>query len=180
MRRAQNFSQTEMAERIGCSRCAISYWETQLEVMNTKRIKRGVPAHMLEALGYQVLKNYCTPMRARGDGVLDGWRDIQQEALDRAVARENERLATKEAHEASRARVYCSAKTRKGHPCRLKSEPGKRRCKFHGGMSTGPKTAEGKARIAEAQRVRWAAYRAEKLSDMMESSFPAFRKAMPG
>ena len=27
---------------------------------------------------------------------------------------------------------------------------GKKRCKFHGGSSTGPKTAEGKARIAAA------------------------------
>ena len=28
------------------------------------------------------------------------------------------------------------------------------RCRFHGGLATGPKTAEGKARIAEAQRRR--------------------------
>ena len=35
-------------------------------------------------------------------------------------------------------------------------EAGKRRCRFHGGMSTGPKTTEGRARIAEAQRRHWA------------------------
>lgn len=29
------------------------------------------------------------------------------------------------------------------------------RCRLHGGKSTGPKTAEGRARIAEAQRARW-------------------------
>jgi len=29
------------------------------------------------------------------------------------------------------------------------------RCKLHGGKSSGPKTAEGRARIAEAQRDRW-------------------------
>lgn len=29
------------------------------------------------------------------------------------------------------------------------------RCKLHGGKSTGPKTAEGRARIAAAQRARW-------------------------
>ena len=28
---------------------------------------------------------------------------------------------------------------------------GKRRCRLYGGLSTGPKTAEGKARIAKAQ-----------------------------
>ena len=53
----------------------------------------------------------------------------------------------------------CGARTRKGSPCRSKPLPGKRRCKFHGGMSTGPKTPEGRERIAEAQRRRWAEYR---------------------
>ena len=31
--------------------------------------------------------------------------------------------------------------------------------RFHGGKSTGPKTQAGRARIAEAQRLRWLAYR---------------------
>jgi len=43
-------------------------------------------------------------------------------------------------------RVVCGAKTQAGHPCRGKSEPGKRRCRWHGGCSTGPRTMEGKAR----------------------------------
>lgn len=54
----------------------------------------------------------------------------------------------------------CGAHTRKGTPCRAKPLPGKSRCKFHGGASTGPRTPEGKARIAEAQRRRWAEWRA--------------------
>ena len=29
------------------------------------------------------------------------------------------------------------------------------RCRLHGGKSTGPKTPEGRARIAAAQRLRW-------------------------
>ncbi|WP_420541627.1 HGGxSTG domain-containing protein [Rhodosalinus sediminis] len=62
----------------------------------------------------------------------------------------------------ARRRVPCGARTRKGTPCRAKSEPGKRRCRFHGGKSTGPRTPEGKARIAEAQRRRWARWRAER------------------
>ncbi len=41
----------------------------------------------------------------------------------------------------------------------MRVEPGKRRCRFHGGLSTGPKTDAGRARIAEAQRRRWQAYR---------------------
>lgn len=44
-------------------------------------------------------------------------------------------------------RVTCGAKRhRDGQPCQAKSEPGKRRCRFHGGRSTGPRTEAGKAR----------------------------------
>ena len=57
------------------------------------------------------------------------------------------------------ARPLCGAKTRAGGSCQCKVIPGKRRCKFHGGMSTGAKTAEGRARIAAAQRKRWQAFR---------------------
>ena len=47
----------------------------------------------------------------------------------------------------STARVPCGAKRhRDGQPCEARSEPGKRRCRFHGGRSTDPKTPEGKAR----------------------------------
>ncbi|WP_369333833.1 HGGxSTG domain-containing protein [Puniceibacterium confluentis] len=59
-------------------------------------------------------------------------------------------------------RVRCRAKTLKGTPCRALSEPGRRRCRFHGGRSTGPLTPEGKARVAEAQQKRWARWRAER------------------
>src|ERR1700685_1137438 len=44
-------------------------------------------------------------------------------------------------------RVPCGGKRRRdGKPCEALSVPGKRRCKWHGGFSTGPKTAEGKAK----------------------------------
>ncbi len=52
------------------------------------------------------------------------------------------------------ARAVCGARTRKGTPCRCKPDGRGGRCKFHGGMSTGPKTPEGKARIVAARRVR--------------------------
>src|SRR5262249_56545847 len=51
------------------------------------------------------------------------------------------------------------AKTRAGAPCMMRVGPGKRRCRFHGGLSTGPRTVEGRARIAEAQLRRWRAFR---------------------
>ena len=59
-----------------------------------------------------------------------------------------------------KGRRLCGAKTWVGGCCQVRAEPGKARCRFHGGKSTGPKTQAGRARIAEAQRLRWRAYRA--------------------
>lgn len=68
----------------------------------------------------------------------------------RAGAYESGALAAWKAREAQRQatrRVACGAKRhRDGRPCQARSEPGKRRCRFHGGRSTGPRTPEGKAR----------------------------------
>jgi hypothetical protein len=48
---------------------------------------------------------------------------------------------------ANKARVICGAKRRRdGEPCQGLSVPGKRRCRWHGGASTGPRTDEGRAR----------------------------------
>lgn len=53
-------------------------------------------------------------------------------------------------------RVRCGAKRhRDGQPCKALSEPGKRRCRFHGGRSTGPRSEEGKVRaLANLRRGR--------------------------
>ena len=48
---------------------------------------------------------------------------------------------------------YCGARTRAGTPCKSRTIYQSGRCKLHGGMSTGPKTAEGKARSALNGRV---------------------------
>jgi hypothetical protein len=58
-----------------------------------------------------------------------------------------------------KGRRLCGAKTRAGGCCQVRAESGKARCRFHGGKSTGPKTQAGRARIAEAQRLRWRHYR---------------------
>ena len=59
-------------------------------------------------------------------------------------------------------RPRCGAHARStGRPCQAPVVPGKQRCKLHGGLSTGPKTVEGRTRIAEAQRKRWALIRGE-------------------
>jgi hypothetical protein len=44
----------------------------------------------------------------------------------------------------------CLAKTRQGTPCQNPVVTDRNRCRMHGGKSTGPRTAEGKARVAAA------------------------------
>ena len=44
----------------------------------------------------------------------------------------------------------CGAKTRAGTPCQNPAIKERSRCKLHGGKSTGPRTPEGKARVAAA------------------------------
>ena len=71
--------------------------------------------------------------------------------------------------------LQCGAKTRKGTACKCKKLPGKNRCKFHGGMSTGPRKAERKIRAAEnlvkaravlaAQSTEWFHARARKAGE---------------
>jgi hypothetical protein len=46
----------------------------------------------------------------------------------------------------------------------VRVEFGKARCRFHGGLSTGPKTEAGRGRIAAAQRRRWRLTRPLRLS----------------
>lgn len=56
----------------------------------------------------------------------------------------------------------CGAKNRKGLPCGCKLLYPNGRCRFHGGPSTGPKTAEGKRRSLEAMRTGYGAWRDRK------------------
>ena len=52
-------------------------------------------------------------------------------------------------------RPKCGAKTRKGIPCVRRAVPGKARCPNHGGLSTGPMTPEGKAKVARNLPRSW-------------------------
>ena len=59
----------------------------------------------------------------------------------------------------------CGARTRAGPPCRRKGLGKGGRCSNHGGMSTGPRTPEGRARLAALMKARWALSRASTLQD---------------
>jgi hypothetical protein len=61
-----------------------------------------------------------------------------------------------------RKKTKCEAYARStGNPCQAKAMPNGR-CKNHGGMSTGPKTAEGRKAITEATRQRMASGQRER------------------
>ena len=58
----------------------------------------------------------------------------------------------------------------------IKTKRGMWRCPLHGGLSTGPKSPEGKARIAAAARLRWKAYWAAKATreaDATQAAMPS-------
>ena len=46
--------------------------------------------------------------------------------------------------------LCCDAKNRQGTPCQSPAITGKRRCKLHGGLTTGPRTEAGKERMRQA------------------------------
>lgn len=63
----------------------------------------------------------------------------------------------------------CGAKTRKGTACQRPANKKNRRCRVHGGASTGPRTEEGRARISEAN-LRHGRYTKDKLKKRRESA----------
>jgi transcriptional regulator with XRE-family HTH domain len=156
-RKAARLTQKALAQRADIAPSAVKYWERKARINpNRWAVKR-----IANALGIsnrmELLQQYA---RARGWGVTD-WEQLgaQLDAeIEAKMAAWHQRAALRRA----RRRVVCGAKTRKDTPCRNLSEPGKMRCKFHGGKSTGPQSMEGRAKIAEAQRVRWAKWRAQR------------------
>ncbi len=153
IRKAAGLSQTKLGELVGINRQTVSYWENKAKVdPRARTVKR-----MARALQ---LPDTLPVKRARaswGDRLreAEAKREVAQKARFDAMF---ERLVQREA----KRRVPCNAKTRKGTPCRMMSEPGKTRCKLHGGLSTGARTQDGIERIREAQKKRWARWRAQK------------------
>lgn len=151
-RKAMGMTQAALAARVGVSRDTVQYWEAKAVVKGW-----GAGRRMAEALGLRVY--WRNNARAGGWGI--SWQAQEDAKIDAVLATMRDTSKAREAQRIASLRVICGAKTRKGTPCRCKSEAGKRRCKYHGGLSTGPKTQEGRDRIAEAQRKRWARVKAE-------------------
>lgn len=151
----------EQARLAGVSHRAVTYWEAKTDLDPRAYAVRAICA----VFGWDSATFVRGKTRA-------GYRLFTREETEQLLAEhariEAERalvaegLATHKGGALKLKRVICGAKTRKGLPCRAKSEPGKRRCRFHGGMSTGAKTPEGRARQVEGIRRYWAKVRAER------------------
>lgn len=95
------------------------------------------------------------------DGVIALVVDMaEKHGIDRAIDRlQLPLLATKALLEGKTytvpERPTCGAKTRTGAPCKRQPVPGKKRCRNHGGMSTGPRTIKGRARSLANLKLRW-------------------------
>ncbi|SMO69748.1 HGGxSTG domain-containing protein [Paracoccus laeviglucosivorans] len=151
LRRRAGLSQAVLAKRAGVSRQTISYWEN----------KPALDGRVTTLAG--IARAFDPPDRQRILNSRPGLGFVRLQVVG-SISLANLRVfhaatALRSAVHAQMHRQDCGALTRRGMSCKLKSEPGKARCRLHGGLSTGPKTEEGKARIAEAQRRRWAKYR---------------------
>ncbi|WBU52074.1 helix-turn-helix transcriptional regulator [Paracoccus sp. SCSIO 75233] len=156
-RQAKGWTQRQLAKAAGIGRTAVQYWEGKLQIN-----PHGWAVEcMADALRWDLAQFRHNNARAR-DGVLSKRAAMPEVGFFARLMAEQARRAEREAERAATRRVICGAKTRKGTPCRMKSEPGKNRCKFHGGKSTGARTPEGIERIREAQRRRWAKVRQER------------------
>ncbi len=73
----------------------------------------------------------------------------------------------------------CGARTRSGTPCRRRDLYASGRCKLHGGLSTGPKTSDGKARSAANGRRQTTSEAHETLIKPNSEQYARARSAEP-
>lgn len=137
-RTAAGLSRRALAELAEIHPDTVRYWERKARV----DLRGWAPDRLLRALGKgDLVERQTFPARRTFGGFLASMR-----ARDGVLGEKGKYSQ----------RQTCGARTRKGTSCRARAINGKGRCKFHGGMSTGPRTPEGRARIADAQRKRWA------------------------
>lgn len=139
LRKAAGLTQSQLAKQVHIGRHAVSYWERKSSV----DLRSWAVTRMREVLN---VPYYTTPTRTR---VMGPYSSSWKEPLW------SEAWRTAQKHRETQVRVVCGAKTRMGTPCQSKSIKGKKRCKLHGGLSTGPRTKEGKQIISAAQKNRW-------------------------
>jgi len=112
------------------------FWPTRgaLRGLLTRLCEQGIPFRCREPYGLEVAAQYAGQDRI---GHISEWQGFLW--IGKAP---------------KKGRSLCGARTRRGTPCEARCVEGKERCRLHGGLSTGAKTAEGRARIAQSNRRR--------------------------
>lgn len=101
---------------------------TPPELRHQNAHARMSPGAMAECARMRILSTPATPEFLRASPARAGANDFGRD-------------------ETRQTRVICGARRRRdGQPCEALSVPGKRRCKWHGGASTGPRTDAGRTR----------------------------------
>lgn len=159
------WSRHDLARAAGLHPNAVAYWEQTVTIPvgrhqphACRKIAEALHRSDVEFVGHakpgvRLVKNdnfvMRPPSRARArHGVIpiisrqEAWPPITQS----------------HGYQVTAPRIACGARTRASGSCRAKAMAN-HRCRLHGGLSSGPKTIAGRARIAEAQRKRWAKWR---------------------
>ncbi|MEZ5720982.1 MAG: helix-turn-helix transcriptional regulator [Paracoccaceae bacterium] len=148
LRKQRGLSRVTLARLAGVHPDTVRYWERKAIV----DLRGWAPDRLLKAMGLDKFsRRHVYPAARFKEGIFPPITRAWGGVLD----------LTEKYPVTTRSAKTCGARTRKGTPCRTKALPGKTRCKFHGGLSTGARTPEGIERIREAQRRRWARWRAD-------------------
>ncbi len=127
----------------------IAEWSALTGTKQRKAEKPETPANRPEFLHQNARARMSPGNSAKCASVRAGTTSAKPDYLpaSRACARAEDSGSSPAGDGAKKARVICGAKRRRdGQPCQALSVPGKRRCKWHGGASTGPRTDAGRTR----------------------------------
>ena len=161
-RNSAGLTQRELAARAGLHLNSVNSLEQFAVVPGTSWHALGLVSKVLRDCGAKIpvawtdwrmrWRSARFPTAGSGGRAMGSYAAVETNSVRGAVASQLTRVFGRP------PRRLSEAATRAGGRCRCKALPNGR-CKFHGGFSTGPRTPEGRARIAEAQRRRWAARR---------------------
>lgn len=127
----------------------IAEWSAVAGIEQSKVEQPETPANRPEFLHQNARARISPGNSAKCASVRVGMTSAAPEYLpaSRTCARAKDSGCRPAGDGAKQARVICGAKRRRdGQPCQALSVPGKQRCKWHGGCSTGPRTQTGRNR----------------------------------
>lgn len=171
------WSQTDLGRAAAIHRNAVGYWERHKSIGCQN--SNGAVARMREAfegagIRFSELPRPRRPLVGAAQSCTTHPMSRHYEALKASQATSRvisesmpSRSKSQKPSSQTEARVpklvrpkrECGARTRLGQPCK-RSAYTNGRCRNHGGLSTGPKTWEGRRRCAEAVKNAWTVRRA--------------------